>query len=171
MFALVSDPRYSWLHSDCGWLLGDLKASPFTNASSLLRSAGQGRGGNKLLGCIQQFSGITVFPVNGEVCRAVSEVGRDAMNSSIQKPRMHQVLVSYWVKMSARPWILMPHFSPVWWHLFPPLCFCSWHLDEYSCSVLDLWNHIFQAGSSFLMFPLLSFWNNFTHISARFMGI
>lgn len=33
----------SWLHSNRGWVLGDLKASPFANVSSLLRYAGQGR--------------------------------------------------------------------------------------------------------------------------------
>lgn len=136
------------MNPDRGWLLVDLNASPFTSVSSLLSYASQGpegRGGSNLLGCVRHYSGITVFPANAEVCGDELKAGRDAMNSQIQKPRIHHVLVSSWVNTSASPWILMPHFSPVWSHPFSLLCFCSWHLDKYSSSIIDRWNHIFRA--------------------------
>lgn len=143
----------SWLHSDRGWLLGDLKASPFANPAQISRPGPESRGRNEILGCIRLWHDCPPCKQGGMLSWIRSWILKIKSQESI----------------SARPGILMPHFSPVWSQPFPLPYFYSWHLDKYSSYVPDLWNHILQARAAFLMSPFLSFWDNFTYIFSRFI--
>ena len=102
-----------------------LSAEPFSLRRCILpaelcKAEAGGHSKNNPLRCIRKYSGIPDLPANGKLCIAELEVGPDALNSQIQQPRLCHVLVSSRVNMKAWPWILMPHFSPLWSKLFLP---------------------------------------------------